>query len=140
MTSPANTIESLIYQEQALQGGKFIAKNELNQYIGKIKNKSEIISHNIDGDCAGFVSFYCNDLASREAYITLVLTNPRFRGMHIAKNLVQAALASAKRRGFKTCALEVRNDNAAAIRLYASLGFSDYERTETSRIMKVSLP
>lgn len=135
----SETIESLIYAEQAQQNGRFIENTDLEQYISKIKNNSEIISHNIAGECAGFVAFYCNNLESREAYITLVLTNPRLRGMNIAKNLVTMALVSVQKRGFKTCALEVRNNNQNAIRLYESLGFSDFEQTGNSKIMKVSL-
>ncbi|MOA33132.1 ribosomal-protein-alanine N-acetyltransferase [compost metagenome] len=59
--------------------------------------------------------------------------------MYIAKNLVKMALVSAKKRGFKTCALEVKNDNQSAIKLYESLGFSDFEQKETSKIMKAPL-
>ncbi|GEM_PF-1682859 len=133
------TIESLIYAEQARQNGLFIEEIDIKQYISKIKNKSEILSYSIEGECAGFVAFYCNNLESREAYITLVLTNPRFRGMGVGKNLLKMTLDSAQKRGFKACALEVRNENQNAIKLYESLGFSDFEQKATSKIMKAFL-
>lgn len=139
LKSKPDTLESLIFSEQARQNGRFIEGIDINQYISKIKINSEIISHSIEGSCAGFIAFYCNDLERREAYITLVLTNPRFRGMNIAKNLIIMALASAKKRGFKTCSLEVKSDNQNAIKLYESLGFSSFERKENSKIMKLSL-
>ena len=132
-------VEGLILAEQERQKGRFIEKVGVDEYIGKIKKKSEIFCHYVEGDCAGFVAFYCNDMERHEAYITLVLTNPRYRGMHIAKNLIVMTLASAKTRGFKSCALEVKNDNESAIALYESLGFSVFEKKQYSRIMKVPL-
>jgi ribosomal-protein-alanine N-acetyltransferase len=45
------------------------------------------------------------------------------RGLGIGRRLMNALLSEARRRAARTCALEVRADNAVAQQLYASLGF-----------------
>lgn len=132
------SIEDLVYAEQKHQNGRFLENIDIERYLLKIKNESEILMHQIEGHCAGFVAFYCNDHNTLEAYITLVLTNPKFRGLKIAKTLLSATLSSIKKRGFKSCTLEVKNENYRAIKLYQELGFCEYAQKESSKLMKLS--
>lgn len=131
------TIEELVYAEQELQDGKFLENIDIEKYLLKIRNNSEILSHHINGHYAGFVAFYCNNHNTLEAYVTLILINPKFRGLKIAKTLLSATLASIKERGFRSCALEVKSENYRAIKIYQELGFHDYEQKEASKLMKV---
>lgn len=50
-------------------------------------------------------------------------TLPEARGRGIAAALLEAAVAAVRRRGSRALKLEVRTDNAAAIRLYERHGF-----------------
>jgi ribosomal protein S18 acetylase RimI-like enzyme len=75
---------------------------------------------------AGFVQLYpvFSSLRMRPAFILNDLfVAPRFRGQHIARQLMNAARAHAVECGAATIALETATDNRAARRLYESLGY-----------------
>jgi ribosomal protein S18 acetylase RimI-like enzyme len=55
--------------------------------------------------------------------MTLVLVSPQDRRSGVGRALVSRVLDICRERGFASCALEVRSDNAPAIALYSSLGF-----------------
>ena len=60
---------------------------------------------------------------SGESWVQTVAVAGSARGLGLGRLLMNALLAEARRRGARTCALEVRDDNTVAQRLYASLGF-----------------
>ncbi|MDT9701955.1 GNAT family N-acetyltransferase, partial [Streptomyces sp. P17] len=90
-------------------------------------------------ECAGFVAFYCNNPSKEDAFITLVLVSPFFRGRGISNILLSCVLDICKSRNFKTCTLEVKNNNLSAIRVYSNLGFLKVEENEEKTIMKIKL-
>ena len=57
------------------------------------------------------------------ARIYSIAVDPAQRGRGLAKALLDAASAAAKKRGCTVQSLEVRSDNAAATGLYAKFGF-----------------
>jgi len=65
---------------------------------------------------------------SGAARIYSLAVHPRARGLGLAKQLVQAAEAEARRRGCRWMSLEVRADNGAARALYAGLGYAEAQR------------
>lgn len=118
-----NDIDFLIRSEQVAQGGKLVQGISIDEYLVKIKEKAEILIHYIDGRCAGFVAFYCNDQQAKQAFITLLLVAPGFRGKKVASFLLDGLFSLARSRGFATCQLEVNNDNFVAITMYEKFGF-----------------
>jgi [ribosomal protein S18]-alanine N-acetyltransferase len=58
-----------------------------------------------------------------ESWVQTVAVAEQVRGHGVGRQLMNALLAEARRRGARTCALEVRADNTVAQQLYASLGF-----------------
>jgi len=58
-----------------------------------------------------------------ESWVQTVAVAEEVRGLGIGRRLMNALLSEARRRAARTCALEVRADNAVAQQLYASLGF-----------------
>lgn len=58
-----------------------------------------------------------------EGYITNVAVLPDYRGQGVARALMGAMLGYCEQNGLRTITLEVRESNAAARRLYESLGF-----------------
>lgn len=121
------SIRTLILDEQARQGHRFIEGVDLDAYLDKLDARAEFVTE-MDGErCRGVVAFYCNDWSARHAFITLVLVDPRDRGQGLGRTLVARALAVCRERGFLTCGLEVRRDNAAALALYRALGFVPVE-------------
>ena len=60
---------------------------------------------------------------SRVARVYSLATRPEARGQGVGATLLQAAITAAARRGCRVLRLEVRTDNAAAIRLYQREGY-----------------
>lgn len=118
-----NEIDWLVKTEQAAQSGRFIQGVLVDEYLNKIKKSAEFLIHYINGGCAGFVAFYCNDPQAKQVFITLLLVAPDFRGRKVASALLGGVFSLARSRGFATCHLEVNSDNYAAIHLYEKFGF-----------------
>jgi ribosomal protein S18 acetylase RimI-like enzyme len=132
------SIRSLILAEQA-RGGGFIEDVDLDTYLAKLGASAEILSDIIAGRCRGFVAFYCNDTATRQAYITLVLVDPQDRGTGLGGALVSGVLEIARRRGFTSCRLEVATRNTAAHAIYLSLGFRVVEERGHKNLLEIAL-
>lgn len=60
-----------------------------------------------------------------ESFIQTIGVAPEARGLHVATRLMLALLREARRRGARSCGLEVRTDNRPARALYARFGFVD---------------
>jgi [ribosomal protein S18]-alanine N-acetyltransferase len=60
---------------------------------------------------------------ARRARLYSLAVDPDSRGLGLARTLLAAAEGEARRRGAAALTLEVRTDNAAAIRLYEALGY-----------------
>jgi ribosomal protein S18 acetylase RimI-like enzyme len=119
----SDSVLQLIIDEQARQRGRFIQGVDVDTYLAKLGAMAEIVSDSIGGRCRGFVAFYCNDVDTKRAFITLVLVDPRDRGLGLGRALVAFVLAVAKHRGFRSCGLEVSKENVAAYHMYLSQGF-----------------
>lgn len=132
-------IRSLILDEHARQGNRFVEGVDLDEYLTKLGERAEILSDSSDGRCRGFVAFYCNDHATRQAFITLVLVNPLDRGMGIGRALVGCVLDLAKRRGFTSCRLEAARRNETAQAMYQSLGFRVVEDRANTSLLEIGL-
>jgi len=133
------SITSLIREEQARQGGRFIEGVDLETYLAKLSARAEILSDLAEQRCRGFVAFYANDLVTRQAHITLVLVDPRDRGTGVGRALTGCVLDLARRRGFTLCRLEVARDNQAAHAMYRALGFRVIEERARKKLMEIAL-
>lgn len=133
-----NSIKTLILKEQSRQNGQFI-KVELDAYLAKLEANAEIVSDVIDGRCRGFVAYYCNDVQTKIAYITLVLVDPQDRGLGLGQALTAFVLSIAKYRGYMACRLEVNKANQVAYNMYLSNGFSLVEDRGEMYLLEVIL-
>jgi ribosomal-protein-alanine N-acetyltransferase len=76
----------------------------------------------VAGRIVGYAGLAVTD---EEAYIQTVGVCPSERGRGLGARLMIALLREARRRGARSCGLEVRTENQAARALYARLGFAD---------------
>lgn len=134
-----DSIRSLILAEQTRQENRFIEGVDLDEYLAKLADRAEILSDSVAGRCRGVVAFYCNDESTKQAYITLVLVDPRDRGLGIGRALVACVLDLAKRRGFTSCRLEVAQRNEAAHAMYLSLGFRVVGSSAHKHLLEIGL-
>lgn len=137
-TLPA-AIAALIHDEQQRHDGRFIEGVDLESYLQKLATRAEFVSESAEGRCRGFVAFYCNDLQSGRAFISLVLVAPEARSSGLGRTLVSRVLEVCRKRGFTSCGLEVRADNAAALALYESLGFDVVNECDERKVLEKTL-
>ena len=105
-----------------------LSDSEIEGYLLKIDSLSIFEKYYIENNLAGFVSFYCNNEESKEAFITMVLVDESYRGKGIAQKLIIEVIDIIKEQGFLKCNLEVKADNVNAIKLYSKIGFSESYR------------
>lgn len=74
----------------------------------------------LSGETVGYIGYWW---VLDEAHITNVAVSPSHRKNGIARALISALIKDALEKGIVECTLEVRVNNAGAIRLYSSLGF-----------------
>lgn len=129
----------LVRAEKIQSAGRFLEKIDIDSYMAKLSARSEVLELNNSAGCAGFVAFYCNDLVSRTAFISLVLIHPKCRGTGLGKALVAATLNIARIRAFASCGLEVSQENTRAIDLYRSCGFEIRETRADRYFMAIDL-
>lgn len=75
-------------------------------------------------EASGFESFIIARVAADEGEILAFGTLPRVRRRGLAHQLLEQAVSEVRRRGGLRIFLEVAEDNAAALALYSSSGFS----------------
>jgi [ribosomal protein S18]-alanine N-acetyltransferase len=92
---------------------------------------------------AGFV---LARVAAGEAEVLTIAVRPNARHKGLGRVLMEAAAAHAREMGARTMFLEVGETNAAARRLYRTLGFAEVARrkgyydTENGLVLKAELP
>jgi ribosomal-protein-alanine N-acetyltransferase len=67
-------------------------------------------------------------VAGEDAELQRIAIDPSRRGEGLGRHLLDACLADAAARGAERVILEVREDNSAALALYASAGYSELAR------------
>ncbi len=132
-------IRSLILDEHARDPQHFLEGVDVDAYLTKLAERAEVLCDWAGGRCRGVVAFYCNDEATRQAFITLVLVDPRDRRLGIGRALVMCVLDLARSRGFTACRLEVARHNDDARDMYAALGFRVVESRGRTEVLEIGL-
>ena len=112
-----------------------LSANEVDKYLLKIDTYSIFERYYVEKKLSGFISFYCNNDETKEAFITLVLVNKKYRGMKIAQKLLTRVISRVKAKGFTKCSLEVKIANENAIHIYKTVGFYESHRDDKSIFM-----
>ena len=138
MSSPYKNQDCIaLINEHLKTDPKFLPsqEGELNRYFAKIDQDAVFEKKYIDGELAGFIAFYANDYESKQAFITMVLVDERYRRKNVAKELLTHVFAVLKDQGFNQCGLAMRPHNFKALRLYQSFGFIETHRDADSIFM-----
>lgn len=72
----------------------------------------------------GVCAFYCNDLSTRQGYITYLGVIPRARHLKLGQQLVQRSLETAWSQGMRTVALHTTPNDPRLQRFYERSGFT----------------
>jgi [ribosomal protein S18]-alanine N-acetyltransferase len=119
--TPAH-VDALMPYEQDMFGTEAWSRNA---YLGELADRRHryyLVAEDTGGGLLGWAGIL---IVGTTADILTVGVVPDARRRGIARRLVAALLAEATRRGVGECFLEVRTDNAAAIELYTSEGFTE---------------
>ena len=104
---------------------------DIQSYIDKLYNKSVIFYELKDHSLVGFVAGYINNFCDKEAYISLVLVDEKYRSQGIASKLMLEFLNECKRLNFNVIRLEARINNTARY-VYEKFGFVEEYRSADS--------
>lgn len=69
-------------------------------------------------------------VAAEDAELQRIAVDPAYRGQGLGRELLDACLADAARRGAERLVLEVRETNEPALALYRSAGFTELARRQ----------
>lgn len=88
----------------------------------------------------GFAAFYCNDLLTKRAFLSMIAVNEQYDGKGYGKLLINEVLKICRNKKMNELELEVNKSNIHAIEFYKRNGFSYIEKqTENSYFMSRSL-
>lgn len=122
-TDELEEVRRLLQQAESAAEYPLLGGLDLDVYLDKLLHRAEIITIRRHNRLHGFAAYYCNDLASRVAFLSMMAVAPEARGQGLGKALLEAVLAEARTRGFHACRLEVHPDNLVARQLYQRSGF-----------------
>ncbi|WP_158089198.1 GNAT family N-acetyltransferase [Vibrio cyclitrophicus] len=112
------------------------SKLRLETYAEKMISNAVIVDDiSNDNLLRGFAATYANDTNNLTAYLTFIGVKSRFRGLGIAKNLIEKTETILLKKGFVRLRLEVYKGNEA-IRLYEKIGFVVYKDDSNSYFME----
>lgn len=125
--------------KESYRNPRFLADINVDSklYLKKIDKYASFEKCYIDDTLAGLVAYYCNNLESKEAFITIVLVDYDFRGLGIAQNLMNKVIDIIRSKDFTKCSLEVSLKNTQVIRLYEKLNYVETHRNADSAFMSV---
>jgi ribosomal-protein-alanine N-acetyltransferase len=113
-------------QVLAIEQASFSAPWSRNLFLSEFRSPrvSNLMVAVAEGPVRTVVGFIIFWTVEDEMHILNLAMAPASRRQGIARKLVLAALAHARRKGAKRAFLEVRASNAAAQKLYSDLGFT----------------
>lgn len=97
---------------------------KIDDYITKLFTSAQVVAIYESNKIIGVICFYCNDMSSLTAYISLIVVDDDSKRKGVGGVLISSAILISKRKGFKFCRLEVNKDNITAISFYGKNEFS----------------
>lgn len=98
-----------------------IPRIDIESYYDKLKTLSDTLFCLDGDDVVGISATYCNNYITRKAYTTLVGVDKRYRGMHIATEMMNRTILLARNKGMMS--IGIHTNNIIAKDLYLKVGF-----------------
>jgi ribosomal protein S18 acetylase RimI-like enzyme len=111
----------------------------IDEYALKLSQHAVNFASVIDSKIIGIFSVYFNNLESKEAFISNVCVHPDYRGVGIAKLLLNLVVDYGKKMQFNTVKLEVNKENNPAVSFYKKHKFTITGEQNNSYFMSLSL-
>lgn len=110
---------------------------DIEKYGAKLGCHAKFVLAEDAGSICGYIAFYHN-MENEYLYITSYCVSPSFRGQGVSTLLLKK-LCCEYRNHCKYVDLEVRKDNAPAIRFYSKSGFKKVEEKEKTLILRLNI-
>lgn len=116
-----------------------LGRVDIDAWLSKIYVTGSIVLAMNDDDIIGCLLFYANDLTSKEGYISYLVVDARYRGLGIAKSLLNECFKISRCNGMTI--IKVFTNNPIASSLYQQAGFDvvSEEPIEEFGVVNVSL-
>ena len=124
----AEEIEKFLKEVDYLYTPPLSYKVNIKDYATKIYENAIVINAQENKDVVGMLAFYCNDIQTRVAYITIVGILPEYFGKGIARKLMDLCIRYVQEKDFQMIKLEVNIKNSRAINFYKTFGFKIHEK------------
>ncbi len=129
-----NTVANWIYSEFVVKASGTLSLDKVLEYLANTKLTSFPITliAVIDGECAGTVSIFENDLKTQRdltPWLASLYVNPHYRGKGIAKELINKVQQVVKELGFKE--LYLRTEHTSEY--YRRLGWEFVYKTHDEK-------
>ena len=108
----------------------------LRDYARKLSESAVVDIVSLDHKIAGFSAYYCNDVSTKQAFLTQIAVADEYRGRSIGNILLEACIETSRQKGMEKLILEVDDDNTAALKLYAKYEFTLLKKaSDCSRLL-----
>ncbi|WP_350225026.1 GNAT family N-acetyltransferase [Aerococcus sp. UMB7834] len=117
--------------------GRQLSDKELKNGIIKFIENGNLLAVLDNNEIIALLNVYCNNNKTQEAYICNVYVLKEYRGIGIAKKLVNKAIELVKKNNFKKIVLHVDITNVKAIQLYEKLDFKVAKEDDNNQLKMV---
>ena len=124
------TINDLDKIEQVLLLFNHAFPRPLSERIGNLRDYAKKLAKNavvniisLEDKIAGFSAYYCNDMLTKQAFLTQIAVADSCKGMRIGNILLDFCIETSREKGMEKLICEVDNDNDVALRFYKKNGF-----------------
>ena len=94
---------------------------DIESWVNKIYINASVVIAEDGGRYIGCIFFYSNDTAEGKGYIAYLVVNSEYRGMGIAKTMLDTCIHISRDAGMRS--INVYTYNPGAVALYKSRGF-----------------
>ena len=100
----------------------------LRDYAQKLAENAIIHTISIEDKTIGFIAYYCNDVLTKEAYITQIAVVDHYKRLRIGNILLDLCVEMSKQKGMKKLVCEVDDENFTALKFYKKYEFSNLRK------------
>jgi putative acetyltransferase len=130
-SAPPLEVVRELFEEYSRQIGVDLCVQNFTAELAGLPGNYDLILVARDGDslagCAALRPFPYNTTQHRVAELKRLYVRDQFRGLGLGRRLTEAMIQEAARRGYRSLRLDTLATMAAAISMYRSMGFEEFE-------------
>lgn len=105
---------------------------DIPDYASKLIKKARLFGFKVDEQLSALIAFYCNDVVTKNAYISYLAVSPACTGRGIASKLLETCFEKCIEENMQAIYVKTEFNNRKAIKLYEKSGFTRVEEITTT--------